>query len=334
MENTIVMNTQVSLSRNINNYPFPHKLNQSEAMYIVNKVSRILLTSPDLQQEDFILKNMKDITDIEKTTLIERSIISNKFSKNDISSILINKDKSKFILINGDNHIEIKIYMNNLNLNEAFNIADQIDDILGEKLDYSFNENLGYLASCPVNVGTGLKASVTLHLPILSLQKKIENYHNIGHKLGINIKGICSERSNTLGNMYEITNQNIIGRSEKNTLESLKSMIKEIITKEIESREILKIEANIEVEDEVYRSLGILQNARIISAQEVMKHLSNIKLGIEMDYINDINLDKVINLMNGMKPALRLMSAVTSSSDIERASYIRNEFTLANRNKK
>ncbi len=334
MENTIVMNTQVSLSRNINNYPFPHKLNQSEAMHIVNKVSRILLTSPDLQQEDFILKNMKDITDIEKTTLIERNIISNKFSKNDISSILINKDKSKFILINGDNHIEIKIYMNNLNLNEAFNIADQIDDILGEKLDYSFNENLGYLASCPVNVGTGLKASVTLHLPILSLQKKIENYHNIGHKLGINIKGICSERSNTLGNMYEITNQNIIGRSEKNTLESLKSMIKEIITKEIESREILKIEANIEVEDEVYRSLGILQNARIISAQEVMKHLSNIKLGIEMDYINDINLDKVINLMNGMKPALRLMSAVTSSSDIERASYIRNEFTLANRNKK
>lgn len=334
MENTIVMNNQVSLSRNINNYPFPHKLNESEAMYIVNKVSKILLNSPDLQQEDFILKNMKDITDVEKITLIERNIISNKFSKNDISSILINKNKSKFILINDDNHIEIKIYMNNLDLDEALNTANHIDDILGEKLDYSFDEHLGYLTSCPANAGTGLKASVTLHLPVLSLQKKIENYHNIGHKLGINIKGICNEKSNTLGNMYEITNQNIIGRSEKNILESLKSIVKEIIEKEIDSREMLKIEANIEVEDEVYRSLGILENARIISAQETMKHLSNIKLGIEMDYINDINLDKVTNLMKGMQPALRLMSPLTSNSDIERASYIRNEFTLANRNKK
>ena len=115
---------------------------------------------------------------------------------------------------------------------------------------------------------------------------------------------------------------------------SLKSIVKEIIEKEIDSREMLKIEANIEVEDEVYRSLGILENARIISVQETMKHLSNIKLGIEMDYINDINLDKITNLMKGMQPALRLKSSITSNSDIERASYIRNEFTLANRNKK
>lgn len=334
METNIVMNTQVSLSRNINNYPFPYKLNESEAMYIVNKVSKILLNSSDLQQEDFILKNMKDITDIEKVTLIERNIISTNFSKNDISSILINKNQSKFILINGDNHIEIKIYMNNLDVDKAFNIANQMDDILGEKLDYIFDENIGYLTSCPANAGTGLRASVTLHLPVLSLQKKIEDCYNIAYKLGINLKGICNERSNTLGNMYEISNQNIMGRSEKSILESLKSMTKEIIEKEIKSREILKTEAKIEVQDEVYRSLGILQNARIISAQEVMKHLSNIKLGIEMGYINDINLDKVINLMNGMKPALRLMCPLDSSSHIERASYIRDEFTLANRNKK
>ena len=134
--------------------------------------------------------------------------------------------------------------------------------------------------------------------------------------------------------MYEISNQSVIGRSEKNIIESLKSLTKDIITKERESRTLVKMEASIELEDEVYRALGILQNARIITAYEAMKHLSNIKLGIEMDYIKDINIDKIINLMKGMKPALRLMSPMTSDSDTKRADFLREEFTPANRNKK
>mgnify|MGYP000209874703 CR=1 FL=1 len=125
-----------------------------------------------------------------------------------------------------------------------------------------------------------------------------------------------------------------LGRSEKNIIESLKSLTKDIRTKENESRVIVNMEASIELEDDIYRSLGILQNSRIISAQEAMKHLSNIKLGIEMDYIKDINLEKVINLMKGMKPAMRLMSPITSDGDIKRADFLREEFTLANRNKK
>ena len=134
--------------------------------------------------------------------------------------------------------------------------------------------------------------------------------------------------------MYEISNENIIGRSEKNIIESLKSITKDIITKEIETREILKIDASVELEDEIYRSLGIIQHARIISVQEVMKHLSNIKLGIEMNFINDINIEKVISLMKGMKPSLGLMVSSNRDSDIKRANFIRNEFTLANRNSK
>ena len=106
------------------------------------------------------------------------------------------------------------------------------------------------------------------------------------------------------------------------------------LTKENESRLLVNMEASIELEDDIYRSLGILQNCRIISAQEAMKHLSNIKLGIEMDYIKDISLEKVINLMTGMKPIMELMSPITSDGDIKRADFLREEFTLANRNKK
>ena len=334
MEDSIIIGTKVSLSRNINNYPFPHKLSQSESQVIANKINNIILESEELFQEDFIAYNIKDISQIEKNTLIERNIISNKFSTNDIGSIIINKDKTKYITVNDQEHIKINIYENKFNVDEAFIIANKIDDILESKLDYAFDDKLGYLTSCPVNAGTGLKASIIVHLPILSLQRRVDTYSNIAHKLGANIKGICNEKSNILGNMYEISNQSVIGRSEKNIIESLKSLTKDIITKERESRTLVKMEASIELEDEVYRALGILQNARIITAYEAMKHLSNIKLGIEMDYIKDINIDKIINLMKGMKPALRLMSPMTGDSDTKRADFLREEFTLANRNKK
>lgn len=334
MEDSIIIGTKVSLSRNINNYPFPHKLSQSESQVIANKINNIILESEDLFQEDFIAYNIKDISQIEKNTLIERNIISNKFSTNDIGSIIINKDKTKYITVNDQEHIKINIYENKFNVDEAFIIANKIDDILESKLDYAFDDKLGYLTSCPVNAGTGLKASIIVHLPILSLQRRVDTYSNIAHKLGANIKGICNEKSNILGNMYEISNQSVIGRSEKNIIESLKSLTKDIITKERESRTLVNMEASIELEDEVYRALGILQNARIITAYEAMKHLSNIKLGIEMDYIKDINIDKIINLMKGMKPALRLMSPMTGDSDTKRADFLREEFTLANRNKK
>ncbi len=334
MEDSIIIGTKVSLSRNINNYPFPHKLSQSESQVITNKINNIILESEDLFQEDFIVYNIKDISQIEKNTLIERNIISNKFSTNDIGSIIINKDKTKYITDNDQDHIKISIYKNKFNIDEAFLIANKIDDILSSKLDYSFDDKLGYLTSCPVNAGTGMKASIIVHLPILSLQKRVDTYSNIAHKLGANIKGICNEKSNILGNMYEISNQSVIGRSEKNIIESLKSLTKDIIAKERESRTLVKMEASIELEDEIYRALGIVQNARIITAYEAMKHLSNIKLGIEMDYIKDINIDKIINLMKGMKPALRLMSPMTSDSDTKRADFLREEFTPANRNKK
>ena len=334
MEDNIIMGTRVALSRNITNYPFPHKLSQSESQVIANKINNIILKSENLFHENFITYNMSEISQIEKNTLIERGIISNKFSKNDIGSIIINKDKTKVIIVNDQDHIKITIYEDEFNLDEAFTVANKIDDILESKLDYAFDDKLGYLTSCPINVGTGLKASSIVHLPILSLQKKIDTYYNVAHKLGLNIKGICNEKANILGSMYEISNQQVVGKSERHIIESLKSLTKDIITREKESRILLKMEASIELEDEIYRSLGILQNSRIISPFEAMKHLSNIKLGIEMDYIKDINIEKIINLMKGMKPAFRIRSQITSDSDTKRSDFLREEFTLANKNKK
>ena len=141
MEDSIIIGTQVALSRNITNYPFPHKLSQSESQVIVNKISNIILESEDLSQEDFIAYNINDITQVEKNTLIERNIISNKFSKNNIGTVILNKDKTKCILVNDQDHIKIKIYEDKFNVDEAFIVANKIDDILGSKLDYAFDDS-------------------------------------------------------------------------------------------------------------------------------------------------------------------------------------------------
>lgn len=332
MEDSIVMSTNISLSRNIDNYPFPHKLSESESTVIINKIKKILTDSEDLSCEDLVLANIKDISDIEKNALIERNIISKSFSKSDKGALLSNKDKSINVLINNEDHINIKVCKKDLDLDEAYEVANNIDDIIGENIDYAFNKDIGYLTSCPVNAGTGLKVSVIVHLPILSLQDKIDSYYNIAQKIGANIKGIDSEKSNTLGSMYELYNQCTFGMSEKNIIESIKSLAKDMILKEDEARNKLKEESSIELEDKIFRSLGILEKSRIISAYEAMKHLSNIKLGIDMKYIDDINIEKIDSLMKGLKPGLRL-TMTSRDSDIERASYLREEFTLANRKK-
>lgn len=332
MDNGIVMESKISILRNIENYPFPHKLSDIEAEDIVNKVKSILVDSVDICN-DLALINMKEASNIEKNNLIERRIISKKFSENENGALLYNQDKTIIILINDDNHISINVSKSDSDLNQLYNIANKIEDIMGEKIDFAFNNEIGYLTSCPVNAGTGLKTSIIIHLPILSLQDEIENYRNIASKIGANIKGINSEKANTLGNMYEVINQRTHGKSEKNIIESINSLTKDLINNEIEARNNLKQYTPVELEDNIFRSLGILQNARIISSYEAMKHLSNVKLGIEIGYINDINKEKVNSLMMGLKPSLRILS-YTNESDIQRANYIREELSLGNRNNK
>lgn len=333
MDNGIAMQTKISLLRNIENYPFPHKLSQIESEDIINKIKNIKIDSKDIPHEDLVLINMKDVSNIEKTNLVEERTISKSFAESEKGALLYNKNRNISIIINDDNHLNIDICKKGLDLNNVYKIANKIDDIIANKIDYAFKEEIGYLTSCPVNAGTGLKSSVIVHLPILTLQDKIENYRNIANKIGANIKGISSEKSNTLGSMYEVVNQTTFGRSEKNIMESINSLTKDLINNELEARDDLKKYTSIELEDNIFRSLGILQNARIISSYEVMKHLSNIKLGIEMGYISDISIEKIDNLMMGRKPPLRILS-YSSESDIQRADYIRKELSLSNRNNK
>ena len=312
MEQSAVMKSKIEIARNLKGYSFPHKLSSKEADIIIDKVKNTLSNS----KYEFILHRKNDLSEIEINALIEMELIDDNFLESQNAALLINTDKTICILINGLDHIKIQVVGNN-DIKGLYEIGNEIDDILESNLEYAFDKDLGYLTTCPVNVGTGLKITNTIHIPSIEKLKQVDDYYKIAHKIGVNFKGVYGKTKSILGSLYTISNSIMLGRSESNIIQSVESMSNDLSKREYESR-----------------SLAILSSARVITNSELMQCLSNVKLGIEMGYIEDVSLEKITKLMTGRQPYLKIISAYDEDNKIERATYIRREFSLANRNNK
>ena len=329
MEQSVVIKSKVDISRNLNGYSFPHKLSSREADIIIEKVNNILSSS----KYDLILNKTRELSQIEIDSLLERELVDGDFLASENSAVLVNYDKTICILINGLDHIKIQVVGYN-GIKELYDIANEIDDELESHLEYAFDKDLGYLTTCPVNVGTGLKVTNTVHIPAIQILKQVDEYYKIAHKIGINFKGVYGKTKSILGSLYQVYNSITLGRSEENIIQSVESISKDLSKREYEGREVLKNVRKIDLEDDVFRSLAILSSARVITNTELMRCLSSVKLGIEMGYIEDVSLEKIKKLMTGRQPYLKVISAYDDEEKIKRASYIRREFSLANRNSK
>ena len=329
MEQSVVIKSKVDISRNLNGYSFPHKLSSREADIIKEKVNNILSSS----KYDLILNKTRELSQIEIDSLLERELVDGDFLASENSAVLVNYDKTICILINGLDHIKIQVVGYN-GIKELYDIANEIDDELESHLEYAFDKDLGYLTTCPVNVGTGLKVTNTVHIPAIQILKQVDEYYKIAHKIGINFKGVYGKTKSILGSLYQVSNSITLGRSEENIIQSVESISKDLSKREYEGREVLKNVRKIDLEDDVFRSLAILSSARVITNTELMRCLSSVKLGIEMGYIEDVSLEKIKKLMTGRQPYLKVISAYDDEEKIKRASYIRREFSLANRNSK
>lgn len=329
MEQSVVMKSKVEIARNLKGYSFPHKLSSKESNIITEKVKNALENS----KYDLILNKTQELSGVELSSLVERELIDADFLSNEDSALLMSHDKTICILINGLDHIKIQVDGDN-DLRRLYNVANEIDDILDSHLEYAFDKDLGYLTTCPVNVGTGLRVVNTIHIPAIQKLRKVDDYYKIAHKIGVNLKGVYGKTKSILGALYQVSNSVTIGRSEENIIQSVESMSNDLSKRGYESREVLKNIRKIDVEDDVFRSLGILSSARVITNTELMRCLSSVKLGIEMGYIEDVSLEKVKKLMTGRQPYLKVISAYDEEDKVGRASYIRREFSLANRNNK
>jgi protein arginine kinase len=229
-------------------------------------------------------------------------------------------------MINEEDHLRIQVMRPGLDLDEAYRTADSIDDYLDSRLEFAFDDRLGYLTQCPTNLGTGMRASIMLHLPALHERQAIHQLANTVSKLGLTIRGIYGEGSKPEGAIYQLSNQVTLGISEQSAMENLKGIAAQIIREERSGRE--QISRNPRFEDLVWRSLGILRTARLMSHDEFMSLVSNLRVGVALGIIPNIELDTLSELINDAQPATIMATArrdmEPAERDIERAKMVRS----------
>lgn len=292
-----VLSSRIRLARNINKIPFSHKLNTEEAKKIIKSVEDAFYTSSHMK-ENFNTNYLNDKDAILKHVFLERHLISkNLIDNDDKAAFIMNSDETISIMINEEDHIRIQCITLGLNLEEAYDFSDKIDNLLEEKLDYAFDEKLGYITSCPTNIGTGLRASVMIHLPAISLSNKISGVINAISQVGMTVRGLYGEGSKSIGNIYQISNQITLGLSEEEIISNLEAVVRQIINEEILLRENLIKKYRYEIEDRIYRALGLLKSAVLLSSNECLKLLSDVRLGTEMGIIKDVDNFILNNLL-------------------------------------
>jgi protein arginine kinase len=313
----IILSSRIRLARNIADIPFPSGLDTNRAEKVVRMVKDSIFKSEStLKFRDYI---MQELPPIERQFLVERHLISPGLSKNSVKgAALISSDGVVSIMINEEDHIRIQTILPGLQIKKSWEMASEIDDLLEQDLEYAYNENWGYLTSCPTNVGTGIRASVMVHLPALNITGNMNKILQAVAHIGFTIRGLYGEGTEIVGNIFQISNQITLGRAEEEIIESLTAVTGQIIDKEKEARKVLLESNRVQIEDKIWRSRGIMKSARMMNSQECMKLLSDIRLGVDMGIIEDIPIQLLNEIMIETQAASVQKNSKRELSSLER----------------
>ena len=318
--NDIVISTRIRIARNLADYPFPVRLDNKSKIEVNEKIRDALDG-----KENLTYTELKTLTRSQIVSLAERHLISPEFASNSDARALIMSDNEDIsIMLCEEDHIRIQVMKSGLALKEAYELADKIDTEINQSLKYAFDEKLGYLTQCPTNLGTGMRASVMLHLPALTAKGQIGSLASTVSKLGLTIRGAYGEGMSAMGDLYQLSNQVSLGISEKSAIDNLKTITLQLAAQERAARE--EASKSIETEDAVFRAYGILKSARILSTKEFMSLISKVRLGAVLGMIKT-DLKTINELMVSMQPAtINAFVGKTLSleeRDVERAKIVR-----------
>lgn len=329
----IVLSSRIRLARNLDDYIFPLFSTSEEANQVVEHIATHLLEEEYSGAGRFELLKMNDLSALAKHVLVEKHLISPHLAEQSKQgAVLLSEDEAISIMINEEDHLRIQCLFSGFQLNEALALANELDDWLEEKFTYAFDEDHGYLTSCPTNVGTGLRASVMMHLPALVMTQQLTRIIPAINQLGLVVRGIYGEGSEALGNLFQISNQITLGKSESDIVEDLHSVVLQLIQQERSAREMLINKSRLQLEDRVCRSFGVLAHARMIESKEAAQRLSDVKLGIDLGLIEGVSSNILNELMILTQPALlqqyakEVLSA--QARDERRAMFIRERLRL------
>ena len=320
-EKDVVVSSRIRLARNLKNFLFPNKADRKTRSEIIDFLkNNVEVFSSDV----YMFIKMDQLDTIEKELLYEKNFISAEHArKNSERAIVINDNIS--IMVNEEDHLRIQIISPGLNFNELWKKIDLLDDKIEKDADYAFSEKLGYLTSCPTNVGTGLRASAMCHLPALTLTGRLKNILGVIGKFGLTVRGVYGEGSSSSGDLYQISNQITLGHSEIEIIENLYSILGHIIYEERKSRQLLINNEYDKIKDSVQRSLGILKYSHQIEEEEALKLLAKVKFGYDTGLIEkeDIRYDFFTDLLINIRPAHLQVNA--ENVDEEKLKVIRSE---------
>lgn len=298
----IVTSSRVRLARNLALTAFPNRANKHDLEGALASIEKAI-NNIALFKGATIFR-MTDLDQIDRQLLVERHLMSHEHASNpDGKALLVSAEEVVSIMINEEDHLRIQVMRSGLNLAEAFEIINAIDDALSKELNYAYMPNWGYLTSCPTNTGTAMRGSVMMHLPALVMTKQINKVLAAISKLSFASRGFYGEGTQALGNFYQISNQVALGHSEADIIQNINGLVRQVIDQEEQARQALLLQNKPMLEDKVCRSLGVLRTARIISSQEAIELFSMVRLGADMGILKDVNHKALNELFIMIQPA-------------------------------
>ena len=324
----IVMSSRVRLARNLANYPFSHWASKKEQETILTIAKENILSVKKLKDSLFVEIGLLD--SIDKQFLVERHLMSKEHMIDaENKGLCVGHDEVISIMINEEDHLRMQVMKSGFNLKEAWQIIDEMDTELGNLMDFAYSVDFGYLTACPTNAGTGMRASVMLHLPSLVMTKQIGKVLQAITKLSLTARGLYGEGTEASGNFFQISNQVSLGHKEEDVIDNIERIIKQIVDHERSARETLLSQNREALEDRIWRAYGTLKSAHIITSTETIDLLSLVRLGVDLGVIKQSDRALINELFVITQPAhlqkLEKKKLGPNQRDVKRAEIIREK---------
>lgn len=325
-----IVSSRIRLVRNWEQYAFPSRLTPKEGLEMIHRLEYGLRDLGKLDGKHYEYTYLEELSELDRKALRERRVLNSTIaSKKTPTGIIISDEEDTGIVLNGTDHIRLQCIGVGLHLDELWKRADRLDDYINERFSYAFDDKYGYLTSFPTNVGTGLRASVILHLPTLSMGKKFGGLVTEMGRFGAIVKGVYGEGSENYGALYEVSNQKTLGVSEKEILDLVTRVASQLSSQEMQVRKMAMEKHGLESADEAYKSYGVLKYARRLSSKDAMIFLSQLMRGLDDGILKTEEPCPVYRLMLGIQPAnLQKLSdrpLGKEELDMARAAYLRAE---------
>jgi protein arginine kinase len=297
-----VVSSRVRLARNLEGLPFAHRANPEDLEQALSGIEEALKETRSLESGDFIL--MSDLDDLDRQFLVERHLISHEHAnESPARAVAVSRDETISVMINEEDHLRMQCIQSGFQVMDAWKRVDGLDGEVDAKVNYAFSYEWGYLTACPTNTGTGLRASVLVHLPALVTTGQKDKVLNGIGQMGLAVRGFYGEGSEVMGNIFQISNRTALGSSEIDIVQSLQKVVGQVLDFESRAREILLRDARSRIEDKVWRAYGILKYCRRVNLQEVMSLTSAVRLGLCLGMIDSISAVGLNSMVFMSQPA-------------------------------